>query len=304
MYKKIICFSLTLFVSQVYYASDLRQQKRLHLHFDVNKTIIATDAVQGKNLDTTINSIIAECTRAPWDGKNIQSYYAYITDQIAQENPNLSKIDEGFKSKRSECLKAFPEYLKQCPECLAKYEQEKAQMMHVLAGQQLAIFPSFYKTIEWLDTFYPQKYAIYLRTFGTDLPEVVAAIHKNTSLRFSNHATNLGAKTPRPKLLHALADPDGNHWALRDDYDYWKSKNFQATGGKPFFVNRDDPNTLYMFFDDNADDPEKPIINSISPNGKSENAAKLLNTGHIVAVNPKEAILDNDYFINKIKRLL
>jgi hypothetical protein len=302
VYKKIICLSLTLFVSQVHYASDLRQQKQLRLHFDVNKTIIATDAVQDKNLDTTINGIIAEYTRGPWDGKNIQSYYAYITDHIAQENPELSKTDEEFKSKRSECLKAFPEYLKQCPECLARYEREKTQMLHVLAGQKMAIFPSFYKTIEWLDTYYPQKYSIYLRTFGTDLPEVVAAIHKNTPLRFINHETDLTVKTPRTSLLHALANPDGNHWALRDDYEYWKSNGFQAAGGKPFWVNLNDPNSLPMFFDDNADDPDKPIIDPCRPN--NESTQKLLKTGHIVAVNPKEAILDNDYFINKIKRLL
>ena len=136
---------------------------------DINETIIAEDAVQGQGLSAIIPSISAEFTEAKWDGKNKQSYYAYITDQLAKQHPQLSRADETFKNKRSELLKEFPTHLKQHhPRLLVRYEQEKAQMLKVLSGKGMVIFPSFYKTIHWLNHHYPNKYTLYLRSFGED----------------------------------------------------------------------------------------------------------------------------------------
>lgn len=65
-----------------------------------------------------------------------------------------------------------------------------------------------------------------------------------------------------------------------------------------------DSQAISIFFDDNANDPDNPIIHPIGLNSKLENTETLLKMGNIVAVDPKEAILDEDYFINKIKALL
>ena len=85
MYKRII-FVATFFVFQPIFTNqenNIHVQKQLRLHFDINKTIIAMDAVQGKGLEETINGILAEFTFAQWDGKHEQSYYAYLSDRLA-----------------------------------------------------------------------------------------------------------------------------------------------------------------------------------------------------------------------------
>ena len=61
---------------------------------------------------------------------------------------------------------------------------------------------------------------------------------------------------------------------------------------------------MSIFFDDNANDQDKPIIQPIDPDGKLLSTEKLLKLGNIVAVNSKQAILDKDYFIKKIKAVL
>lgn len=42
----------------------------------------------------------------------------------------------------------------------------------------------------------------------------------------------------------------------------------------------------------------------MGPNNQVEDTLKLLEKGNIVAVNPKESILYEDYFIKKIKAML
>lgn len=304
MYRKIALFSFIILISYLSHASDGPQTKQLRVHFDINKTIIGSDAVQGKDLEASINGIIAECTEAAWSGLHKQSYYAYVTAQIAQENPTLAKTDESFKNKRFERLQLFSSYLEQHhPEKLKLYQDEKAQMMRALQGEGLVIFPSFYKAIKWLETNYSQKYALFLRTFGTDLPEVVSAIRKNTGLELANQSSDLTAITPRTELLNAMANPHMGHWAIRDDYGYWKSKGFKAVGGKPFSIDVSDTGTLSIFFDDNANDQDKPISYPFGPNDELLDTNELIKRGYIVAVNPKEAILDEDYFINKLKAI-
>jgi hypothetical protein len=302
MNKVSMFLSLILLVSRITLASQESKCKRpyLILHFDINKTIIAMDAVQGKDQGTTINGILAEFTFAKWDGEQTQSYYAYVTDQIAQENPQLSKISENFKKLRSERLKEFPDYIaKKQPVLLEPYTKDKTAMTTLLSSGKMVIFPSFYKAIKWLNDTFPQKYMIHLRTFGRDLPDVVPTLEKHTQLRFT-YGSPTGSAQDRWQYIASL----NTHCAIQDDYAHWKAAGFQSAGGKPFPIDSRNPHVLSIFFDDNADDREKPIIMPVGPNGQLEDVAALLKKGNIVAVNPKEAILDENYFINKIKALL
>lgn len=40
--------------------------------------------------------------------------------------------------------------------------------------------------------------------------------------------------------------------AIQDDYDFWLSTDFLKHGGKMLLVDPNDPETLHIFFDDNA----------------------------------------------------
>ncbi len=262
------------------------------------------DAVQGKGLEETVNGILAEFTFEKWDGLGTQSYYSFITEKLAFENPHLSRASEQFKKMRTELLKGFAEYLKAFPELLTQYQSDKAQMIRLLSSQEMVIFPSFFKVINWLNTHYSNRYAIYLRTFGTDLPEVVPAIQAQAELQFAGIGEFKGCDlslAPIGQTLEFFKNPQLLNYAIRDDYAYWKSKGFQAVGGKLFPVELSDVADIHIFFDDNANDPDKPIICPVSFDGALQDTQDLLNKGIIVAVNPKEAILDEDYFIKKVQ---
>lgn len=296
------------FIFCIAFFSHAHDLPHLCLHFDVNKTIIATDAVQGKDLEATVNGVLAEFTYACWDGNREQSYYAYITDQIALEHPELTRASEEFKIMRSQRLHEFPIFLVQYPDLLTQYEYDKKRMLELLSKDETVIFPSFYNAIQWLDEHFPKHFAIYLRTFGQDLPEVVPVIEEHCSLQFASFGefqnNKLSVAAPEQSVYDFFMQVDPIHYALHDDYEYWKANGFQARGGKPFPIDIQQNDIISIFFDDNATDSDKPIINPIGPDGGCEETALLLKRGNIVAVNTKEAILDPNYFINKIKVLM
>lgn len=303
-------------------------EKRLVLHFDVNKTLIAMDLVQGKTREDTINGILAEFTDFKWDGTKKQSYYAYLSDQIAQEKPTLDRTSDEFKKERNIRLKNFPKYLEKNNQTLHKlYQYEKGKLLKILDAKKMVIFPSFFTLIDWLNGGkYKDNYTLHLRTFGTDLPEVIPLIEQRSKLQFAARAGFKGqilrmfkdklGRDPQedeknimvhyePSQLYSLFhNQSAAHYAIQDDYTYWKSKAFQAEGGKLFPVDISNKIITDIFFDDNANDQEKPIIHPIKPDGTLEDTQTLIALGNIVPVDPKEAILNPCYFIKKIEDIL
>ncbi len=295
------------------YSFELAQKKceieEIDLHFDVNKTLIGVDTSAKKSLDKTILGILAEFTFEKWDGKKEQSYYAFVTDQIIQ-NQKLDPTDEKLKEQRSEMISKFPDHLKQYhPLLFEKYEQDKNKMLEILSTQKVTVFPSFIKAMLWITVYYPKKCAIYLRTFGEDAPTIIPTIESKTPIKFSGQGTfksnilTVGSNT-YDNLAEFFKNPERKHFALRDDYSHWKAEKFQSSGGKPFIVSEEPSSKITLFFDDNADDPDKPILQPRDSQGKLLGREELLKKGIMVAVNPKEAILDPDYYIKKISSVL
>lgn len=287
--------------------SKEEEVRRLRLHFDINRTIIAIDSAQNKSLEETVNEILTEYTFARWDGVHEQSFYEYVSEIVANENPQLSRADETFKSKRIMLQKNFVQYVKDEPYLNEQYKQDTAKMLRALSTEHLVIFQSFFKAINWLNTHFPNRYTIYLRTFGEDLPLVIPIIEKETKLNFAIQGefddTKLSLMINRSDLYDFFTG-NNQHFAIKDNYKYWKTKKFQPIGGKPFYVDKNNTNDISIFFDDKANNLDRRIIFPIGPNNIIESSQELLKTGNIVAVNPKEAILDEDYFIKKIEQIL
>jgi len=304
MYKKITVFTFVFFIFQ-FNSSLAIMQKKLIIHMDVNKTIIALDLAQGKDVEETVNIILTEFTRFAWDSQDEQSYYTFLTDQVAQEFGQLNRASEEFKKIRDARLRTFPSFLKKYPHLLATYEQEKNDLLHMINRHEMGIFPSFYKLISWLDAHYPNNYTIHLRTFGIDLNNLIAAIEKNSTLKFAGRGTfkngTLSLAIEKKSLSHFFSNTGAQHFAISDDYPYWKASGFQTHGGKPFPIDAQNAELISIFFDDNADDAERPIICPLQPDGTIADTQELMQKGIIVSVNSKQAILDEDYFINKIK---
>lgn len=304
-------FGYVVFSSFILNAAEL-QKPFLRVHCDVNKTIICTDAVQGKGLEETVNGILSEFTFHNWDGTNTQSYYAFVTAVLAKEHPELSKASEAFKKKREAVLKEFPQFLEMFPTQRDQYHADRNKMMAVLNAEKTVIFPSFYKLITWLNTHYKNNHAVYLRTFGKDLPEIRPLIEKKSDLKFVDSGELKAGLVSMAAQRSGIFQPSHysnffkvthESYCIKDDYDHWKSKGFQAEGGKPFPIGLNSQD-IEIFFDDNADDAVKPIVCPVNPEGQMLDTNQLLKNGTIVPVNPKEAILDEDYFIKKLQARL
>ena len=303
---------LLVFLGTPYFVFGMHSgETEVIISFDVNKTIIASDLVQGKNIEQTVNAILAEFTYADWDGSGkVQSYYAFLTERLAAEHQTISQVSETFKAMRTEQLKEFPAYLTNHPntQLRADYDHDKQCMMDILAGKELTLFPSFLKAVKWLSEKHPGRYTLYLRTFGDDLPKIMPLIEKETSITFAGTGEfkdgRLFLSDQRAVSPAFLLQAYHRHYGIRDDYQSWKKTGFKAHGGKPFFIDRDNTTTVYLFFDDNADDRKKPIVCPVDAHGTVQDTDELLASGHIVAVNPKAAILDGNYFIHKIEQVL
>mmetsp|Transcript_36113 Transcript_36113/g.64280 ORF Transcript_36113/g.64280 Transcript_36113/m.64280 type:complete len:248 (+) Transcript_36113:3-746(+) len=93
--------------------------------------------------------------------------------------------------------------------------------------------------------------------------------------------------------------------ALRDYFQYWKSKDMTGDGGKPFFF---DPsgrtNRHEIFFDDNIRFDEFHIVQPINIERPTKKhwVSQMLQT-HLVRSEPWDAIYDRQYFIKNLARL-
>ena len=89
---------------------------------------------------------------------------------------------------------------------------------------------------------------------------------------------------------------------VKDDYHYWRLTGFRGRGGKLFYLDPQDRDTLQIFFDDNisSDSDYFSIVD-----------VRDIRTGHHIpyheaegkyhfGVKPHEAILDIDYFLKRI----
>jgi hypothetical protein len=293
--------------------------KNLYLHFDINKTIIAIDLVQNKDLETTLNGVLAEFTYNTWDSSNIfQSYYKYVTTQVSQDNPHLERHDQKFKELRSQVINNYATYLeKNYKDLHVKYLFEKEQLKIILTNKQekekesLIIFPSFYKVLTWLNENYFNKYAIHLRTFGKDREDVVKSLSKLSNIKFKN--TGVFTKEDllldnnkvitKENIFDFFNNKNLDNYAIQDDFKYWESLKFNKEGGKPFPINKENKD-IYMFFDDNIGDPDRTIVKPIDENCNVLDINDLIKSNNIICVNTKDAILDENYFIDFIKNLI
>ena len=294
--------------NEVAAVASTTKPKYLSLHIDVNKTIIAIDKSQNRGLDETVNEILAQFTRQRWDKVHEQSYQEYVSDLVAKAHPALARNSERFKNIRHALIQAFPKYLQLYPEWLATYELEKKQLFSVLEKPSVAIFPSFFKLIDWLEENYTNRYSIYLRTFGQDLPHVVPVIEKSTGLRFSgcgeikDRVVSMGSE--KKSIFSFFSNCDCKHYALRDNYEQWKNSGFSAAGGKPYPIDLENPDVITIFFDDNADDVDSPILCPLTSDAVMGDTKELMKKGRIVAVNSKEAALDSSYFIRAVASVI
>lgn len=304
--KLVIKFIFILLIAIVPLAGET---PHLMLYLDVNKTLIASDEAGGKSVEDVLNALLAEKFRFRWDAslRSPLSYDVYVKT-VLLPGPNH---DLELKKQRKALLTRFVESLREqehplYPEVFSIYQTALSK----LQNGNGRVFPSFYHLVNYLDQT-EISYTLILRSFGTEVYEIAAEINSHYpnkfqhSGKFDRGTLILGewqAKSPREiyTLLRSLS-----HMAINDDWVYWNKGAQASQYAKPFLIDTSDNKTLGIFFDDNIDlsNSSKNIIAPIDVTTGRQIPVKDL-PNQVVQVDTLEAILNDNYFIERVQKAL
>lgn len=300
MNKKIFLSLVFLFLLPL----TLFAEPHFILHFDVNKTLIATDLAGGKSRHDILMDCLAEKYKAKWDERVSQplSYSAYVK-QILLPGPST---DKELKKARTQKIAQFLKFLEANNHPLydaVKKDYEEASKK--LEAQKTMVFPSFYKLMRTLKD-KGVAFSLILRSFGTEIDPVASEIEKELSLNpFKKASFEKGVlHTSEGDLKEIgviyLFFKTNQAVAVHDDWAYWAEHSEKKEFGKPFPLDLTDKTTVSLFFDDNIEPNEKTGKNIVNPidtkNGASLAIDPLIETHRLIPTDTLQAILDEDYY--------
>ena len=302
-----------LFVISFLFAIKLfGKEPHLIVHFDVNKTLIASDQAAGKSVDNVLNELLAQKFKFCWD-KNLKepiSYHEYVRTYLLQGDDH----DLDLNKKRAELLRLFVQKISEndhpLKECVLRHYH---LVLNRLANNQGNVFSSFYKLIEALDK-ENFSYTIILRSFGSEVFEVADEINSFVQKNFFNykgdfkegllHINHRKIRSSKEiyETLNLL-----RHAAIRDDWNYWIKGELKSSFAKPFILDQEDESALSIFFDDNIN-PTNNSKNIIAPidakTGLPIDINQLNRQRQVISVDTLEAILNDSYYLNEVKKSL
>ena len=290
----------------------IASQPHLVLHFDVNKTLIASDKANNKDVEIVINEMLATNIKACWDETILKpiSYESYIKGKLLPGD----ECDLKLRRNRNQLLHHFIDYLHSSDHPLyseaVKIGDAARQVLQNAKGD---VFPSFYRLIDELDK-RELSYSIILRSFGEEVFDVADKIESFSSISFSQNGEMhqgslciLEKEYESPQAIYKVFTEHGN-LAIRDDWNSWMLGGKKPEYGKPIFINSEDTATLSMFLDDNIVLDDNPDYNIVGPKDSKTGipipASTLANSGQLVRVNTLNAILDENYFVKQIDTAL
>jgi hypothetical protein len=291
---------------------EAEQIPHLLLHFDINKTLIASDKTENKSIEDVINELLSKKYSACWDEalQEPLTFEAYVKTIILPGDEHNVKL----KEERLDYLIHFIDYLREHHHpYYGKVLEEFTLVVDILKKVQGNVFPSFYRLIFELNQS-GIPYTLFLRSFGKEVFEVTNEINSEFKELFKINGMF------RKGILYldgkeALSDSHiiydffsaKENAAIHDDWGYWMEGEMEAIYGKPVYIDQEDSSVLTLFFDDNikTDPSEKNIISPIDPKtGESISIAKLIQFKQLIPVNTLEAILNEFYYLERVQEAI
>ncbi len=292
-----------------------------HFHFDVNKTVILTDAASGQTLHESVASVLAENTRGSegpdrrWriDAAGDVTYGVWSNRRMGKEEAKRARrlfVEQG---EPGETLAAECAVLERAAERSGYFVEAFVVFVKWLARSGL-------------------RWRLYFRTFGSDLPEVehhwaelcraqglpeAQHMQRGEFKRASRHCSSLSMAGERHEGMAAIARAlNGNAvlaTGLREDYAFWSEASEHRECGKLLLVEQRDETAAHrhFFFDDNAhvriDAPHENIVDVRMREADSEEY-RTVSDGeardkYFAEVNPLHMLRDPLYYVNKVKAL-
>ena len=294
----------------------------LILHFDFNKTLIAKDAIGGKDENAVLNELLTEYFVDRWSlDSESMSYYQHVVKQCPG-----NKYEKGVRAARFALLHRFVEKLEEEGHPRAQEARELYKTMR----EQIAKNPLFYSFVKLLDVLQQAdvKATVVLRTFGSELVEGMGLIEKIVpEARFTLTGRVKSGKICLNERDARFVDDEGKLIAegkgraidgkvvevfqkhrfvgIQDDFDSWKIEGRNPRFGKPFPFEKNGEETFSLFFDDNIrQDDLKNIVAPMDLRGAFVPPTEALKKGRLRRVKTIDAIIDDDYFLKALERAL
>ena len=297
----------------------------LILHFDVNETILMGDPAGGDTYMDCIHKSLAKCAFCKADGPLGKNGATATTPTVWHDGTPIGELPSAPPPLKPEWtfdtpagvaafykqpalkrkhLKTFCDagspgaiYAAERARCRAAlgwpHAPHPALSMEEDGGAVGVLLPAFYQTLDGLRRS-GRRFSIVLRTFGTDLPRVAAAInayaagehpdypegapdlalppqrmwkgrYDEGSGRFalSPHDEGNGAPSITDEREAVAALSEHGVSGVMDDYKYWASHDNDPACGKPLWLTLGDASTYQLFFDDNIHAAVKASIVSV-----------------------------------------
>ena len=291
------------------FALGAEQSPHLILHFDINKTLIASDKTENKSIEDVINELLSRKYSACWE-ETLQeplTFDAYVSTVLLPG----AEHDVKLKEERLAYLVHFIDYLhKQNHPLYQTVLEEFTLVLDTLKKAEGNVFPSFYRLIfELNENGIP--FTLFLRSFGKEVFEVTNEINSvfkglfKMNGMFRKGILYLDGKEAlsESQVLYDFFCSKENA-AIRDDWSYWMEGEMEARYGKPIYIDQEDRTVLTLFFDDNIKTGHsvKNIISPIDPKtGEFISIAHLIQSKQVFSVNTLEAILNEHYYLDLVQ---
>lgn len=300
------CESASISLDQL---NPVEAKPHLILHFDMNKTLIASDREGQKTAHDVVCAEIAGQVTDFWDDSFSApiSYADYVKHHLLP-NPDHSK---DIKLKQRAQISEVLQFLKERnhPAC-SKMQEIYDRAIGLLEKQETQIFKSFYRLIEFL-----QKenisYTLVIRTFGSEASEIAEELNERFGDDFLTDFRTLkrGDIQGTESNLYEVIANAGHHLVIRDDWEWWFEHGQHWKYGKPFPVDLSDPQRISLFFDDNAKvdslfSQENIVYPYDAVNGKPIFPDELIKQGRLLPVEMLKALFDEDYYIRFVEKAL
>lgn len=294
----------------------IESKPQLILHFDINRTLIMVDPVGGKSTADCIMNTLADKYTDRWDERVLEPmcFSDYVRQYIL---PGSEALDPPLKKLRSQKIAQFLNFLIENNHPLTKQVKDEFDRVYAtLESQSTMVLTSFYQLVDYLEE-NKYQYTIALRTFGSDLSEVMSDIEEHTRMGFFS----VRGKFKEGRFFLAGVDDRSfdisefyqllkshQNVAVQDDWPTWNRSGKMQAHGKLFPIDVEDESVVTLFFDDNVAIDPKGIESIVNPvNIKTNellNVCDLIQNHRIFAVDTIAAIEDTGYYIRLVKKAL
>ncbi|XP_070594142.1 uncharacterized protein [Erythrolamprus reginae] len=316
------------------------KKRKLILHIDLNNTILVSDAVTRQDPSDALNCYLSTVT---WGKLSHTGEWQWVSESPSLHPPCqdavsfYSQYGRNTKFVETPRGKTFRDLHRDHLKRLEWQGQPHPQLS--VKGEQGShyhfVLPSFFHLLESLHR-EGREFAVIFRTFGTDLPCVLRAVSctlegqhpcfpalGKTSLpidlrlgkirctkkkvALSHGAEQLSSDKGCRKMYAYFSSREGIS-GFQDHFEWWAKNNYSSQGGKPIWVDPQDPGVQHICIDDNIRLTDSDTI--VHPQVFLEqgcDSPRTIPTSELydiclVQTDLLEAISDVNYFYRCIKR--